>query len=264
MVKNFKTVAIISPSEGFIVKGIETKLEEIGFEYTFSIDTIDAISLIKNVADVFVLYLQYEMDTETLVYIKDMLSELNKRIIIVGEPLEFTKVEKIITESLVYKWLDRPLDMNLFLRSVELCAFEDIQPTVKKTILVVDDDIFYMRMVYDWLKEDYRVGMASSGLQAIKWLAKNKPDLILLDYKMPALSGPQIMVTDFRDSLNFEMLKEDAETSKIPVMFLTGKSDKESLMSVINLKPVDYILKTIDKPCLLAKIKYFFDMQRIH
>ena len=36
MVKNFKTVAIISPSEGFIVKGIETKLEEIGFEYTFS------------------------------------------------------------------------------------------------------------------------------------------------------------------------------------------------------------------------------------
>ncbi|MCR4697342.1 MAG: response regulator [Lachnospiraceae bacterium] len=254
MVKNFKTVAIISPSEGFIVKGIETKLEEIGFEYTFSLDTIDAISMIKNVADVFVLYLQYEMDTETLVYIKDMLSELNKRIIIVGEPIEFTKVEKVITESLVFKWLDRPLDMNLFLRSVELCAFEDIQPAVKKTILIVDDDIFYMRMVYDWLKDDYRIGMASSGLQAIKWLAKNKPDLILLDYKMPALSGPQF----------FEMLKEDAETSKIPVMFLTGKSDKESLMSVINLKPVDYILKTIDKPCLLAKIKYFFDMQRLN
>ena len=84
--------------------------------------------MIKNVADVFVLYLQYEMDTETLVYIKDMLSELNKRIIIVGEPIEFTKVEKVITESLVFKWLDRPLDMNLFLRSVELCAFEDIQP----------------------------------------------------------------------------------------------------------------------------------------
>ena len=254
MVKNFKTVAIISPSEGFIVKGIETKLEEIGFEYTFSIDTIDAISMIKNVADVFVLYLQYEMDVETLVYIKDMLSELNKRIIIVGEPIEFAKVEKVITESLVFKWLDRPLDMNLFLRNVELCAYEDIQPTAKRTILIVDDDIFYMRMVYDWLKDDYRIGMASSGLQAIKWLAKNKPDLILLDYKMPALTGPQFL----------EMLKEDAETSRIPVMFLTGKSDKESIMSVINLKPVDYILKTIDKPCLLAKIKYFFDMQRIH
>lgn len=254
MVKNFKTVAIISPSEGFIVKGIETKLEEIGFEYTFSIDTIDAISMIKNVADVFVLYLQYEMDVETLVYIKDMLSELNKRIIIVGEPIEFAKVEKVITESLVFKWLDRPLDMNLFLRNVELCAYEDIQPTAKRTILIVDDDIFYMRMVYDWLKDDYRIGMASSGLQAIKWLAKNKPDLILLDYKMPALTGPQFL----------EMLKEDAETSRIPVMFLTGKSDKESIMSVINLKPVDYILKTIDKPCLLAKIKYFFDMQRVH
>ena len=252
--KNFKTVAIISPNEGFIVKGIETKLEEIGFEYTFCVDTIDAISFVKNVADVFVLYLQYEMDVETLVYIKDMLSELNKRIIIVGEPIEFAKVEKIITESLVFKWLDRPLDMNLFLRNVELCAYEDIQPTAKKTILVVDDDIFYMRMVYDWLKDDYRIGMASSGLQAIKWLAKNKPDLILLDYKMPALTGPQFL----------EMLKEDAETSRIPVMFLTGKSDKESIMSVINLKPVDYILKTIDKPCLLAKIKYFFDMQRIH
>ena len=36
-------------------------------------------------------------------------------------------------------------------------------------------------------------------------------------------------------------------------MFLTGKNDKESIMNAVNLKPVDYILKTIDKPCLLAK-----------
>ena len=210
MVKNFKTVAIISPSEGFIVKGIETKLEEIGFEYTFSLDTIDSISMIKNVADVFVLYLQDEMDTETLVYIKDMLSELNKRIIIVGEPIEFTKVEKVITESLVFKWLDRPLDMNLFLRSVELCAFEDIQPTVKKTILIVDDDIFYMRMVYDWLKDDYRIGMASSGLQAIKWLAKNKPDLILLDINMPGMDGYETIT---------KLRAEETEIADIPVVF---------------------------------------------
>lgn len=253
MAKNFKSVMIISSNEGFIVKGIETKLQEIGFDVQYCIDSIDALEIFRTTTDVYVLYLQKYPEVEVLVYLKDMLSEDDKKIIVIGEPDQYDKISNVLTEAYIYKWFDRPLDMNMFLKSVETNAFEEVKH-IKKTILIVDDDILYMRMVYDWLKDTYRVGMASSGLQAIKWLAKNKADLILLDYKMPVLSGPQVL----------EMLKNDAETGKIPVMFLTGKNDKESLMSVINLKPVDYILKTIDKPCLLAKIKYYFDMQRIH
>ena len=118
----------------------------------------------------------------------------------------------------------------------------------KKTILIVDDDITYMRNVYEWLKESYHVGMASNGVQAISYLAKTHADLILLDYEMPIANGPQVL----------SMLKNDSETGQIPVMFLTGHGDRESVLSVVGLSPVDYLLKTIDKKTLLSKLDSFF------
>jgi CheY-like chemotaxis protein len=78
--------------------------------------------------------------------------------------------------------------------------------------------------------------------------AENKVDLILLDYEMPVTDGPQVL----------EMLRADPDTKDIPVIFLTGKGDKESVMSVVSLKPDGYFLKTMGKKDLLEKIKVFF------
>ena len=90
--------------------------------------------------------------------------------------------------------------------------------------------------------------MSSNGVQAISYLAKNKADLVLLDYEMPVANGPQVL----------EMLRGDSETDQIPVMFLTGHGDKDSVLSVVSLCPVDYLLKTIDKATLLEKLEAFF------
>ena len=65
---------------------------------------------------------------------------------------------------------------------------------------------------------------------------------------MPIANGPQVL----------QMLKSDSETDSIPVMFLTGHGDKESVMSVLDLKPADYLLKTIGKENLLKKLDEFF------
>ena len=94
--------------------------------------------------------------------------------------------------------------------------------------------------------------MANSGLQAIKWLGKNKVDLILLDHEMPVTSGPQVL----------EMLRSDSETASIPVMFLTGKSDKESVMAVVALRPEGYFLKSIRREELLEKLQEYFVLHR--
>ena len=75
---------------------------------------------------------------------------------------------------------------------------------------------------------------------------------MLLDYEMPIANGPQVL----------EMLRADTETGQIPVMFLTGHGDKDSVLSVVGLSPADYLLKTIDKPSLLAKLDEFFKKQR--
>ena len=127
----------------------------------------------------------------------------------------------------------------------------DVIEQRKKSILIVDDDSSFIQLLREWLKDDYRVGMAKSGLQAITWLARNSVDLILLDYEMPVINGLQV----------FEMLKSEAISKNIPVMFLTGKSDKESIMKVMELKPAGYMLKNITKQQLLTHLENFFVKQ---
>ena len=94
--------------------------------------------------------------------------------------------------------------------------------------------------------------MASSGMNAITFLAKNPVDLILLDYEMPVASGPQVL----------EMIRSEPATSSIPVMFLTSKSDRESVLKVVSLKPEKYLLKTMPPEELIANIDDFFEKNR--
>ena len=89
-------------------------------------------------------------------------------------------------------------------------------------------------------------------MAAITFLAKNEIDLILLDYEMPITTGPQVL----------EMLRSEENTAKIPVMFLTNKGDKESVMNVLGLKPEKYLLKTMSKSELLGQIDEFFEKEK--
>ena len=93
--------------------------------------------------------------------------------------------------------------------------------------------------------------MANSGMQAITFLGKTPVDLILLDFEMPVVDGPKVL----------EMLKSDSATNTIPVIFLTGKNDKESVSRVVALKPAGYLLKTISKEDLLQEMEKFFAKQ---
>lgn len=122
----------------------------------------------------------------------------------------------------------------------------------KKSILLVDDDATFLKMVKDWLSDSYRVTIVSSGMQAITYIAKNTPDLILLDYEMPITTGPQVL----------EMIRSESATSTIPVIFLTGKDDKESVTKVLALKPEGYILKNTGKKKLLEQIANFFETRK--
>ena len=122
----------------------------------------------------------------------------------------------------------------------------------KKHILVVDDDPTMLRTLKLWLSDKYRVYMANSGMNAISLLAKKPVDLILLDYEMPVANGPQVL----------SMIRSEATTKDTPVMFLTAKNDKESVMSVMDLKPEKYLLKTMPPEQLLKNIDDFFEARK--
>ncbi len=244
------TILVISSTESFLAKSLVTKLETSGMHAMFSNGNIKEIDELRSKIELFIFFMNEEMEemTDTLVFLKDIASDIDRKIILIGDIAEYDVVKKTIHETLILEWFKRPLVMDDLLKSISRYMEENTGEKRKKTVLIVDDDITYMRTVYEWLKDSYHVGMAANGVQAIGYLTKNKADLVLLDYEMPVANGPQVL----------QMLKNESETGQIPVMFLTGHSDRESVLSVVGLNPTDYLLKTIDKNTLLQKLDDFF------
>lgn len=105
--------------------------------------------------------------------------------------------------------------------------------TVRRHILVVDDDPVTLRSMKSMLEKYYSVAIAPSGTKAMAMLGKKRPDLILLDYEMPVCDG----------RMTLEMIKQEEEFADIPVIFLTGVTDKKHIQAVLQLKPANYLLK---------------------
>ena len=80
----------------------------------------------------------------------------------------------------------------------------------------------------------------------------NRPDLILLDYEMPVCDGKQVL----------EMIRAESEFSNVPVFFLTGKNDRESVLSVSALKPEGYLLKSMPPAQIVQTIDDFFEKRK--
>ena len=118
----------------------------------------------------------------------------------------------------------------------------------KRKILVVDDSNFMLALMQDLLKNDYEVQTATSGLSAIRSIALNRPDLVLLDYEMPVCKGDQIL----------EMIRADAEFSDIFVIFLTGRTDRQSIKQVLEFKPDGYLSKALETGDIKKEIDNFF------
>ena len=100
-----------------------------------------------------------------------------------------------------------------------------------------------------WLSSKYHVIVAKSGAMAVKYLAMEKPDLILLDYEMPVLNGKQVL----------EMIRAEEDFRMIPIIFLTACNDKDVIMDIAKLKPEGYLLKTMEPSKIIGEIDSFFN-----
>ena len=119
----------------------------------------------------------------------------------------------------------------------------------QKTLLLVDDDAVMIRTLREGLSTSYKVLPANSGVNALKILERAKPDLILLDYEMPGMNGPEVLA----------ILRSNDDTKNIPVMFLTAKNDLASISLIEALKPDGHMLKTLPLREIKGIIQKFFD-----
>ena len=121
-------------------------------------------------------------------------------------------------------------------------------------ILVVDDDLNICELLKLYLEnEGYMVFTANDGQEAVDTFQNKTPDLVLLDYEMPVINGAQVL----------EMIRSEADFSNIPVIFLTSKDDKESVLKVMALKPEGYLLKTLPPADIIAAVDDFFAQQKL-
>lgn len=164
-----------------------------------------------------------------------------RKIVVVGEVAFHHDVLQFIPEISSCPWFDKPVDMEKFEKLV--LELEE-QKAVKEKVLVVDDDPAFCKMMRGHLTALFQVSVVTSGKQAVTFLKQNKVDLVLLDYNMPVMSGPEVLQT----------LRSSEETKDIPVAFLTGIDSKESIAQVLALKPQGYILKSATKEDLIYKI----------
>ncbi|MCH5341332.1 MAG: response regulator [Acetatifactor sp.] len=114
----------------------------------------------------------------------------------------------------------------------------------RKHILVVDDDPRMLKMLKEQLHHDYDVGTAVNGKIAMKFLESKHTDLILLDYEMPDEKGPDVL----------EKIRANRSTKDVPVIFLTGVTEREKIQKALVLQPQGYLLKPINHDRLIETI----------
>lgn len=127
-----------------------------------------------------------------------------------------------------------------------------IEETSKPLILIVDDVPKNLQVLGNILrKENYEIGVATNGLEALERIHEIHPDLILLDVMMPELNGFDTI----------KRLKEDQDTVDIPVIFLTAKTDIDDIVTGFKLGAVDYVTKPFNGTELLARVKTHLDLK---
>jgi len=121
-----------------------------------------------------------------------------------------------------------------------------------KHILMVDDVTTNLRCVCEILKDTYRVSMVKSGAQALDFLGRTVPDLILLDISMPDMDGYETL----------ERIKELENCSDIPIIFLTADTDDGSEARGYRMGAADYIRKPFEPGIMLRRIEQVLQTEK--
>lgn len=118
-------------------------------------------------------------------------------------------------------------------------------PNSKQNVLIVDDEPINLKVLNNILKDIYKLTFAKTGLEALRLIDKEKPDLILLDVMMPEMTGYQVC----------EHLKQDPLSKSIPIIFVTALNDAVDEAKGLNMGAVDYISKPVTPAVVKARVK---------
>lgn len=115
----------------------------------------------------------------------------------------------------------------------------------KLKVLIVDDNPDILDLLETTLQDEFALTKASSGNEALDKLKTTKPDLLVLDYMLPDLEGPEIC----------KIVRKDPLFLNIPILMLTGKGEVEDKVGGLEAGVDDYMLKPFEPQELIARIR---------
>ncbi|MCI9615111.1 MAG: response regulator [Dorea sp.] len=154
-----------------------------------------------------------------------------------------------IAPHLLKKGVAVPIGAENAVAEIEKYLTQKQEEPVKRKILVVDDSLTIRQGMKNLLEEDYDVAMVDSGVAAIRCIILDRPDLVLLDYEMPVCNGKQVL----------EMLRSENSFEGLPVIFLTGRTDPETVRNLVSMRPDGYLAKYLKPEEIKKKIDIFFE-----
>ncbi len=242
-------VLIVRNIEGYLIGSLERSLTEKKVKVRKVGADVNEIGRFGANASVIILYVGHGIHekTEVMVYIKDLGIEQGVPIFLIDGDDGLAEIKHLIPEAAITQTFTHPVDIKEATNVIINCILQNDNKNRRK-ILVVDDSGPMLRNLREWLGEKYKVIPANSGAMAMKYISRELPDLILLDYEMPVVNGKQVL----------EMIRTEVDFSSIPVIFLTSKNDKESVASVMALRPQGYLLKTLPPHEIVKTIDDFF------
>lgn len=123
---------------------------------------------------------------------------------------------------------------------------------MKDFILVVDDEPRNLQLLGNLLREEgYETAFATNGSQALRSATQRRPDLILLDVMMPEMDGYEVCT----------QIKADKQTADVPIIFLTAKVERESVVKGFQTGAVDYVTKPCNSEELLARVRTHLELK---
>lgn len=115
----------------------------------------------------------------------------------------------------------------------------------RKTVLMIDDDMSYLKQVNTMLQDNYNVVIINSAKLALTYLTKHIPDIIIMDYQMPLYNGASLM----------NIIQKNTRGITVPIIVLSGALDREVLQECYQYNPAAILAKPVSRKTLIQNIE---------
>ena len=208
-------ILFIAEGKSFLVTSFREQLEKIGYQAAVMRANMDMINAFKEPVGGVLIFVDEKVleQAAALVFLKDWSIEKGVPIFTLGIQTDVEDLKSVIPANLIHLEFIRPIRVLIkeIVRQIDYFIKNNL---VRKKVLIVGGN---GRALKNRLKFKYNVILAKSCGAAIKNLALNRPDLVLIDYEMNSTDGKQV----------YDTIQTESEFSDIPVIFLKFKDEKD-------------------------------------